>query len=517
MTFDTVCWIAVAIYIITMVAIGYVTRVRRETVEHAPNFEFWLAKRQLPGWWLATSLTSGWLMLGWIGFGISQIYLYGATGLWILPIPWFILCFIIVAMVPYVRRIAAVSLPQALEKRFGPSARLMTGVFSVLIFLCWTQAELFVGGSLMAGLMHADPRVCMIALALPVAIYTFMGGFRASVMTDVAQFALMVLFMAALTITAYVTASHVTGGHIVDAIAKTATPYGKQGGSWSLMVNGLMFPIILLVGYLPGWMTEQDLLLRIQGAPTTREARKGAVIALFQISIFVILLPAITAFCAIAAFPPAGDAAAKAVGADAMNVIPAIISGLPAFMQVLMLLGIIGCQMSTVDTFANVSALAVAHDLLDPVLKPRETERTRLNVARLTSVLVTIAALGLALMNSKLGDVYYVSSGVLSASIAVPALFAFWRRTTTQGVLAASVVGFVATIAMYWFEMKHLGSATAFPAFLQGAFGYLYVATGVVASTITIVIVSLLTPPPSAAQLAAVALRPVEEAEALVK
>ncbi len=517
MTFTTVCWIATAVYMTVMVVLGFVTRVRREEQEHAPNFEFWLAKRQLPGWRLAVSLTSGWLMLGWIGFGVSQIYMYGATGLWILSIPWFILCFIIVAMVPFVRRVAAISLPQALEKRFGKSARAITAVFSVFVFLCWTQAELFVGGSLMSGLMQVNPWICMMVLALPVAIYTYMGGFRATVMTDVAQFVLMALFMAVLAFTAYTAATKATGGHILETVARTATPYGGQGGSWSLTVNGLLFPVVLLAGYLPGWMTEQDLLLRIQGAPTTRSARKGAWLALGLISVFVILLPAVVAFCAIAVFPPVDGAAAQAVGADAMNIIPAVIADLSAPVQVLMLLGILGCQMSTVDTFVNVSALAVAHDLLDPVLKPKTSERTRLNVARLMSVLATLAALGLALMNSKLGDVYYISSGVLSASIAVPALFAFWRRTTSQGVIAASIVGFVSTIAMYWLEMKHLGSADSFPVFLRGSFGYLYVATGVVTSVITIVIVSLLTPRPGPAQLAAVHVTPIEEADALVK
>ena len=195
MTLATSCWIAVAVYCLLMLWLGYICRVRSAKEEGKPNFEFWIAKRTLPGWWLGISLASGWLMLGWIGFGMSQIYLLGTTALWILPIPWLILCFIIVWMVPFVRRIGSVSLPIALEKRFGSSTRIVTAVFSAIVFLAWTQAELFVGGTLMADFLHTEPWVCMAILSVPVMIYMYMGGFRASVLTDIAQFVVIVLFM----------------------------------------------------------------------------------------------------------------------------------------------------------------------------------------------------------------------------------------------------------------------------------------------------------------------------------
>ena len=110
-------WLGTIGYCVAMVFIGvWIRRRIRHDQGEQMNFEFWIAKRQLPGWRLAISLTAGWLMLGWVGFGMSQIYMYGATGLWILPIPWLILCVLVIFMVPFVRRIAAVSLPQGIGK-----------------------------------------------------------------------------------------------------------------------------------------------------------------------------------------------------------------------------------------------------------------------------------------------------------------------------------------------------------------------------------------------------------------
>ena len=369
MTLATSCWIAVGLYCLLMLWLGYVCRVRSAKEEGKPNFEFWIAKRTLPGWWLGISLASGWLMLGWIGFGMSQVYLYGSTGLWILPIPWLILCFIIVWMVPFVRRVGSVSLPIALEKRFGTSTRIITAVFSVIVFLAWTQAELFVGGNLMAGFLNTQPWVCMAILSVPVMIYMYMGGFRASVLTDIAQFVLIVIFMFILTWAAFHTAAGAAHGSLVTALANTTTAKGQPGATFSLWCNGWFFPVALLIGFLPGWMMEQDLLLRLQGAPSTKEALRGAWVGFALVGIFVIALPALIAYCAIVAFPAVKGAGPDAIGPDAIKITSAFIANLPSWLQVLMLVGIVGCQMSVVDRFSNVAALPLAHDVIDPIIE----------------------------------------------------------------------------------------------------------------------------------------------------
>ncbi len=511
MSLLTACWAGVVVYCLIMFGLGYITRIRSAKHENLPNFEFWIAKRELPGWRLGVSLASGWLMLGWIGFGMAQVYMYGATGLWILPIPWFILCFIILLIVPFVRRISAVSLPQALEKRFGTSTRLLTAVFSVFVFLAWTQAELFVGGSLMQSFLNVPAWVCMAILSVPVMVYMAMGGFRASILTDIAQFVLMAIFMFVLAYAAWHAASLATSGHVWETLANTDTVSGPKGGTMSLLGNGWMFPLALLIGYLPGWMTEQDLLIRIQGAPSTKEAMKGAWTGFVLIALFVIGIPAFIAFCAIVAYPPVGGAAPEAIGADAMSIIPAFIKTLPAWVQVLMLVGIMGCQMSTVDTFSNVAALPIAHDMVDPAMRKNgASERSRLLVARLVSVVCIAASLGLALMNDKLGDVYYISSGVLSASIAIPAMFIFWKRANAAGITSGSLVGFIATVGMYWLEYKKM-TATSFPAFMQGGYGYYYIGVGVLAAVVVLVPVSLLTGAPKKEQVDAVQINPVDD------
>ena len=207
MTKINYCWIVFILYSLIVIGMGVYSWLSRRTKnrEHC-NVEFWMGGRSIPGWALGISIASGWLMLGWISFGMSQVYAYGATGLWILPIPWFILCILIIFLVPFYRRVSAISLPQAIGRRFGPSARYLTALFSFFVFLSWTGAELVIVKSLAAPLLGLEGNFAIIApllFIIPILIYTVLGGFRAIIRTDLIQFAIMAIFMLVLGFWAY--------------------------------------------------------------------------------------------------------------------------------------------------------------------------------------------------------------------------------------------------------------------------------------------------------------------------
>ena len=238
-------WLAFIVYSIAMVCIGVVTRRKRIAARNeTENLEFWIACRQLPGWWLGMSLTAGWLMLGWLSYGMSQVYMYGATGLWILPIPWFILCFIILAIVPFVRRVGAVSLPEAIEKRYGLSARVLLAVFSFFVFIVWTQAELFIAGQLISPFLGlaGHPWIVVAMLITPAIIYMCLGGFRVVVTTDVAQFLMMAVFMVILAAAAIQSASQASGGAIIEALRNATLPSSGTGQGDEFWLPGLAVP-----------------------------------------------------------------------------------------------------------------------------------------------------------------------------------------------------------------------------------------------------------------------------------
>ncbi|MHC4946009.1 MAG: sodium:solute symporter family protein [Planctomycetota bacterium] len=520
-------WVVFVLYAAAVIGMGFWARNlhKKRQMEHK-NLEFWMANRELPGWRLGISLTSGWLMLGWIGFGMSQIYAYGATGLWLLQIPWFFLTIIIIILVPFFRRVAAVSLPQAVGRRFGASARYLTAAFSACVFLSWTGAELVMVKTLVAPSLGFGEDLAVWALVLfiiPIIIYTVLGGFRAIITTDLIQFLIMVLFIIVLGCWAYSKASAAAPEGILAALKDVTPPWAGDKVTLNLNFLGWIFPVACLIGYLPGWLIEQDLCLRINAAPTTGQARVGAVLGFIFITTFIIVIPAIVAFCALIVFNPAG-ADAAAVGADYTGIILAFIQQMPAWLAVLMFLGLVACQMSTVDTFSNVTAMPLAYDLIQPIAMKNAPKEKVAGMARFITALAVILALVYAFIADTLGDVYYLSSGVLSASIAIPTLAIFWKRSTTPGVVIASLIGAIATFGMYYWEYKVLQYADAaqpnyytdvLPVWLANGYGYLYIGTGVVASALTLIVVSLITPRSSEEYLGSVEALPVDDVKAI--
>lgn len=506
-------WIATIGYSAVVIILGLVSfgKQRKETAGHQ-IVDFWLGGRQLSWWNLAVSLTAGWLMLGWLGYGISMIYQMGLSGTWMLFLPWFILCFIIIAMVPFVRRLPAISLPEAIHKRFGPPSRTLLAFASIFVFTSWTGAETYMMGQLGAPFLKISPVMVMLIIALVVMIYIGFGGFRADVWTDVFQFVIMAPFIAILAVVALVAARHATGGQIVQRLAETATPYYGPGTMFRLFACGIAMPIILLFAYIPGWMIEQDLLLRIQGARSLKDGYKFSILSLVLITVFVLIFPLLIGFNALVLFPPGAEASAVAIGKDATGIISAVIlKYFPFWAQFLMLIGILASQMSTIDTFSNVTALPLMYDFIHPVFMKKTDKKIVMRWNRIISVAAVLLGLVYAVNATSLMDVYILSSGVLTASIAIPAFAIFWKKANKLGVVLSAVLGFLGNVGFYILEYR-VWKHNFQPKWLADTYlGYIIV--GLILSILGLVLGSLLGKPSSTEELASVAPKPLEGIE----
>ncbi|HEX7321143.1 MAG TPA: sodium:solute symporter family protein [bacterium] len=506
-------WITTIAYSALVIILGFVSwnKARGKTAT-GQILDFWIASRELPGWRLAVSLTSGWLMLGWLGYGMSMVYQMGLSGAWMLFIPWFILCFIIIWMVPFVRRLPAISLPEALAKRFGTDTRYIFALCSIFVFTSWTGAELYMMGHLGAPFLNVSPVAVMIIIVIPVMLYTFFGGFRADVLTDVAQFLIMAPFIVILAIVGLSAAGGITQGNILGRLAETATPYYGQGSMFRLFACGIAMPIILLFAYLPGWMVEQDLLQRIQAAKSLKQAYRMAYFSFVLIIVFVLIFPLLTAFSAIVLFPPGAETSAAAIGSDATGIISAIIlKYFPIWAQILMLVGIIASQMSTVDTFANVTAMPLSYDLIQPIFFKKAPRPVALQWTRILAVIAILLGFVYAINATSLMDVYILSSGVLTASIAIPAFAIFWKKANKLGVTLSAIMGFVGNVVFYILEY-HVWKHNFQPKWFADTYlGYIII--GLIGSVLGLVIGSLIGKPSSQEQLAVVAPKPLEGME----
>jgi SSS family solute:Na+ symporter len=234
-------------------------------------------------------------------------------------------------------------------------------------------------------------------------------------------------------------------------------------------------------------------------------------------------------------FPPElgkeGALVSNALLGDAggYNMFSALIQNyVPAWGQVLLVVLLAALSMSTVATFTNVCAMNLSYDVLQPLYYRRAgfSEEKIVFWARTISLLVVVATIGLALLytipslGASLTDGYYLSSGVLTAGVAVPVYAIFWKRANLRGVMLGSAMGCLATLVFFILEYKVWEFSYNMPVFDwifgKGAMAgtYLgYCVVGLVFGLVGLVIGTYSSPAPNQELLDAVAAEPVDDNE----
>ncbi|MFL7053476.1 sodium:proline symporter, partial [Vibrio cyclitrophicus] len=150
----------------------------------------------------------------------------------------------------------------------------------------------------------------------------------------------------------------------------------------------------------------------------------------------------------------------------------------------ILLAAILAAIMSTADSQLLVSSSAMAEDLYKQVLKKDATSEEIVRVGRFAVILISLIALVLAMTpdSSVLGLVSYAWAGFGAAFGPAIVLSLYWSRMNRNGALAGIVVGGV-TIVL-WKQ------------FTGGWFDVYEIVPGIILSTLSIVIVSLITGEP---------------------
>jgi Na+/proline symporter len=214
-----------------------------------------------------------------------------------------------------------------------------------------------------------------------------------------------------------------------------------------------MITIVLgLVAYLPGWLFETDLWIRVQAARSNRSARHGMLIAGVNAFIFVGILPLFIGVTALVLFPTLNGTAPGIAGTEGEAIFVALVQQYaPSWLALLVAVGLVAAAMSTIDTCANIMALSIAYDLLQIHKKPQGKK-----LSQYVTIAVMVAAGIFALNTESLWDIFYLSGGILTTAVAFPVAAVFIRSVKTQGVIWSAIFGLVGTTLFYFLGAKGL-------------------------------------------------------------
>ena len=475
-------WIAFLGYSTIVVGTGfYIYRREKRKGIFFDNQEYWTARRKLSGISTGLSISASMMSISWsCVYGVQLFYWYGIGGAWLLLIPWLITIVGFYLLTPLFRKMEIFSQPELIGKKFGKQSRMLLAPALIFVFTIWAGAEIFAAGIIISPFLKISLPLTLLLITVIVALYSYSGGFKAVIATDKIQFFLVGMFI---SIIAFIGVSAIFNGSSQESILGEIPQPPKKDASMPLFLSpGFALIIMTFIVYLPGWLVETDVWLRLQAADTHREARKGVLLAGLNSLLFVGILPAIIGLTALYIYPPVGTTIPDRLQDGALIFSTLMQDYSPVWLNAFLAVGLVAAAMSTIDTCSNVVALSISYDILEPAIQ-RHLSKEKLNrLARWTSVLAIFLAFIYSLFTESLWDIFYLSSGILTTTVFLPVITSFLPGTRKLQVNLAIIFGFTATILFYFLE-KSGGLLHFEPAFLQDT-GLGYILWGFLAAVV---------------------------------
>ena len=470
-------------YIILMVVIGLIGYLRTADLS-----DYLLGGRQLGRWVTALSAEasdmSGWLLLGLPGYA----YVSGLEAGWIalgLLIGTYLNWKLVATRLRLSTQAAgdAVTLPEFFEQRFADGSRLLrvvAAVFILLFFTFYTSSGLVASGKLFEAVFGIDYQMAIIAGALVVVIYTFMGGFLAVSWTDLLQGWLM--FFALLAVPAAVV--ELQGGlqPSIEALRATnAALLNPLTGADGQPLTALV--IVSLLGWGLGYFGQPHILARFMAIRHVHEMSAARTIAVSWVTLTLIaaVLVGVTAV---------GYLERPLTGADTEKVFMEMVTALfHPLVAGICLAAILAAIMSTADSQLLVASSALSEDFYKAFLRPDAGPAELVWMGRLAVLIMAVIAVGLAVdPESKVLDLVAYAWAGFGAAFGPTILFSlYWGRMNRYGALMGMIVGGVTVIV--WKQLEG-GPYDAFELY--------EIIPGFMFSSLAILIFSCITPRPPA-------------------
>ena len=470
------------------------------------NEDYFLGGRGLGSWTAALSAQasdmSGWLLMGLPG----AIYVAGTGEVWIaigLLIGTILNWFLVARRLRKYTIVAnnSLTIPSFFENRFHDKKgvlKIVSSIIVIVFFAVYTASAFASGAKLFANVFGtgADDKtayiVGLIIAAIVILVYTLLGGFKAVCYTDFIQGMLMLVAILAVPIIAYIT----IGGDMNGALANAPTPVANSAGFLSLMKDGEGNPITFIsvisnLGWALGYFGMPHILVRFMAIKSDKEVKKSRIIAI----VWVILSLGAASFLGLVARGFLSTDLVESGKSEVVFIktIQQIFDGnvVLIFIGGIFLCGILAAIMSTADSQLLVTASAVSEDMYKGVINKKASEKSALNVGKISVVVVAVFAFIIALNpdSSVMDLVSDAWAGFGSAFGPVILLSLFWKRFNLTGAVAGMVTGFATVII--W-DYIPFGGLT-----LYATTGLYSLVLGFALALIIAVIVTLVTKKPS--------------------
>lgn len=500
----TKIFFAMCSYMVLVIGIGiYFAKRANESSEN-----YFIGGRSLGPWVAAMSAEasdmSGWLLMGLPGvaywFGLSDA-IWTATGLAAgTYINWLIVA-------KRLRRYSAVAgdsitIPDYFSNRFKEQNNRVimsiAAIFILVFFTVYASSCFVTCGKLFSTLFGIKYQYMMIAGAVFVIIYTFLGGFLAESVSDFMQSIVMIVALGAIVVigvsaaggpsAVYQNIKEIPGFFDFFGIAQPKMAEGVQEVEAGRAFFGEagkygFLTIISTLSWGLGYFGMPQVLLRFMAIRKSSELTQSRRIAATWC---VVSLTAAVAIGLIGRSLYPTELLTQSSSESIFIVMSSKL--LPPLLAGLAMAGILAATISSSDSYLLIAASAFSKNIFQGMMKKEATDKQVMAVSRITLLVIALFGVIIALDESsvifKVVSFAWAGFGATFGPIMLFSLF--WKRVNRAGAIAGMLAG-GGMVFIWKLLLRPLGGVLGiyelFPAF--------------VISSLAIVIVSLLTAPPS--------------------
>lgn len=435
--------------------------------------DYFLAEGSLTWWAIGASLIASNIsaeqFIGMSGDGFK-------LGLAIAAYEWLAaatLIIVAVFFIPVYLKNKIYTMPQFLNQRYNGTVSVIMAVFWLLLYVVVNLTSiLYLGALAVSAISGIDFTVCMYGLAI-FAIFITLGGMKVIGYTDVIQVAVLIIgglattYLALDMISDHFQTSGVWNGlkmlhtqaptHFDLVFDKDHEHYISLPGL-SVLIGGMW---IVNLNY---WGCNQYITQRALGADLTT-ARNGLLFAAF----LKMLMPIIVVLPGIAAWVLYNEGYFQtemlengAVRPD--KAYPVLLNLLPVGLKGLSFAALTAAVVASLAGKSNSIATIFSLDIYKKLLFKEASERKLVNVGKATIIITMLLAVIIAPhLGIEKGGFQYIQEYTGFVSPGIFAMFLlgfFWKRTTSNAALFATIGGFLMSVILkflpLWLDLSFL-------------------------------------------------------------
>jgi SSS family solute:Na+ symporter len=447
-------------YFIIIVGYGFWIYNRKKKAQTSSN-DYFLAEGSLTWWAIGASLIASNIsaeqFIGMSGSGFKM-------GLAIATYEWMAAATLVIVAVffmPVYLKNKIFTMPQYLNKRYNSNVAMIMAVFWLLLYVLVNLTSiLYLGALAISSISGLNITFCMIFLAI-FAVMITLGGMKVIGYTDVIQVFFLILgglvttYLALnLVATEFGSEGVISGFNLMrekaddhfHMIFDQSNPNYMDLPGLSVLIGGML---IINLNY---WGCNQYITQRALGADL-KTARGGILFAAF----LKLLMPVIVVLPGIAAYVlyQNGHFQTEMLQDGSINpdrAYPILLNLLPVGLKGLSFAALTAAIVASLAGKANSIATIFTLDIYKEKINVQADEKKLVNIGKLTIITAMIIAVVVApfLGIDKKGGFQYIQEYTGFVSPGVFAMFIlgfFWKKTTSNAALFATIGGFLMSIA----------------------------------------------------------------------